>query len=121
MEFNNTVIGSKIAYYRNLNKLTQKQLADKLKKSPNYISNLERGFDKPPSLDLLSDISDIFNISLDKFLSTNLKCNSIEKTSTENDNMTTNFNNKLISLSTIKKEKTLEAIDQYIKIKTSHS
>lgn len=48
---------------RKSNDLTQKEFAEKLEVNSNYISMIERG-ERTPSLDLLADISDTFNIKL---------------------------------------------------------
>lgn len=61
-------IGLKIAYYRKLNKLTQEDLAEKVRISPGYVSQIEAPKTvQPISLNLLFEIADMFNIPPKKF------------------------------------------------------
>ena len=48
---------------RKSNDLTQEEFAEKLGVKSNYISMIQRG-ERTPSLDLLADISDTFNVKL---------------------------------------------------------
>lgn len=65
-------IGRKIKNIRLDNKLTQKEFADKISKSCITIRKYESGDIKPP-IEVLSDISNIFNIPMNYFLEDNLK------------------------------------------------
>lgn len=62
-------IGLKIAYYRKLRGLTQEQLADKIDRSPGYLSQVETPrFVQPVSLATLFAIADALHIAPSKFL-----------------------------------------------------
>ena len=62
-------IGLKIAYYRKLNGLTQEQLAERIDRSPGYLSQVETPkFIQPVSLGTLFDIADVLNVEPKKFL-----------------------------------------------------
>jgi len=116
MEINNFVIGKKIAYYRKKSDLTQKQLGAKLGKSKDYISSLERGV-VHPSLDLLSDMSELFNESLDELLSDNISAHPLIAVQNYDDELTNEFAALMSVISTKRKEKILETIESYIRIK----
>ena len=60
--------GEKIQKIRKQNNLTQEELAEKLYVSRTAISKWESGKGYP-SIDLLKQISKVFNISIDKMLS----------------------------------------------------
>lgn len=62
-------IGLKITYYRKLRGLTQEQLADKIDRSPGYLSQVETpSFVQPVSLATLFAIADALHIAPSKFL-----------------------------------------------------
>ena len=62
-------LGLKIAYYRKLRGLTQEQLADKIDRSPGYLSQVETpSFVQPVSLATLFAIADALHIAPSKFL-----------------------------------------------------
>ena len=62
-------IGLKIAYYRKLNGLTQENLAEKIKVSPGYLSQVETpSFVQPISLKVLFALADVFKIPPYKLL-----------------------------------------------------
>ncbi len=59
------MIGLRIAYFRKLNGMTQRELADQLGINKNYLSHIESGStDKVVSLPLLIRISKALNIEL---------------------------------------------------------
>lgn len=53
-----------LRFLRTKEKLTQKELAEKLSVKPKYISNIECGF-HDPSIEFIVKVSDYFNKSLD--------------------------------------------------------
>ena len=55
------ILGLNITYYRRAKKFTQTQLAEKIRVSSNYLSQIERGF-KTVSLITLTQISDALEI-----------------------------------------------------------
>lgn len=57
-------IGNKIKYYRNINKLTQDELGEKLGVKKATISHYENGI-RTPDQDYLFELADIFSISID--------------------------------------------------------
>lgn len=59
-------IGEKIKYYRKLNKMTQEELASKLNTTKQAVSRYEKGTRKA-NQDILFQLCDIFNISIDDF------------------------------------------------------
>ncbi|MEG1500529.1 MAG: helix-turn-helix transcriptional regulator [Clostridiales bacterium] len=62
-------IGLKIAYYRKMNGFTQEQLAEKIGRSPGYLSQVETpNFVQPVSLSTLFSIADALHIAPTKFL-----------------------------------------------------
>ena len=62
-------IGLKIAYYRKLRGLTQKELAEQVGLTPAYIGHLEApNISKALSLDTLFDIADALHVDTQKFL-----------------------------------------------------
>ena len=120
MEIDNIPVGNKISHYRKENELTQKQLGTKLGKSKDYISNLERGV-VHPSLELLSDLAEVFNISIDELLSTNILSHPAIEIENYEDDLTNEFASLLSVVSTKRKEKILETVDNYIKFKDFNS
>ncbi|MGL5479158.1 MAG: helix-turn-helix domain-containing protein [Clostridium sp.] len=60
-------IGNNIKSLRKMNKLTQKDLALKLNKSIRMVQKYENG-EVTPSMDILKELSIIFNVSLDRIL-----------------------------------------------------
>lgn len=65
--FNMLEIGKRIARLRKENNMTQVELADKLGISYQAVSNWERG-DSMPDISKLSELSQIFNVSIDEIL-----------------------------------------------------
>jgi transcriptional regulator with XRE-family HTH domain len=59
----NNSFGRMLAYYRKLNDLTQKQLADKVGISDAAIGNYERG-EREPSFEIEEALADYFNVSI---------------------------------------------------------
>lgn len=59
----NNSFGRMLAYYRKLNDLTQKQLADKVGISDAAIGNYERG-EREPSFEIEEALADFFNVSI---------------------------------------------------------
>ena len=57
-------LGTKIAEYRKLKKMTQEELASKLNVSSQAVSKWENDL-SIPDLQILIELSDIFNVSLD--------------------------------------------------------
>lgn len=70
-------VGRLIYCLRKEKGLTQKQLADKMNISDKTISKWERG-QGLPDISLLSRLSDIFNVDIEKILSGNLEPNSVD-------------------------------------------
>ncbi|MDD3206734.1 MAG: helix-turn-helix transcriptional regulator [Lachnospiraceae bacterium] len=66
-------ISSNIAYYRKLNKLTQKELGEKLGVKSTTVSNWEQGANAP-DMEILFDLCKLFNISVTDVFG----CDSIE-------------------------------------------
>ncbi len=61
-------IGLKIAYYRKLNEMTQEQLAERINRSPNYLSQVEApSKSQPISLKMLFAIADTLGVPPVKF------------------------------------------------------
>ena len=67
-------IGSKVKVLRKLKKLTQEQLAESIGVSWRTISNLERGV-VIPSLQVICDIAQCFDVSIDELLDTQITKN----------------------------------------------
>ena len=67
-------IGKKIMDLRKKNGLSQEELAEKVKKVPSYISNIERN-NKTPSLALLRDIVKTLDTSYDYVLINDFEIN----------------------------------------------
>lgn len=67
-----SIIGKNIRYYRKQKKLTQKELADKMGLSKNYICQIELG-NKAPSLKSFKKIVDALEVSADLLLSESLE------------------------------------------------
>lgn len=62
------VIGSNIKYYREQAKLTQIQLAEKVRISISYLSKLEAsGCNKSPSISILNHIANALDIDITEF------------------------------------------------------
>ncbi|MDR1705592.1 MAG: helix-turn-helix domain-containing protein [Clostridiales bacterium] len=62
-------LGLNIAYYRKLNRLTQAQLAERVKINPKYMSQIERQSPAmSPSLKVLFAMADVFQIPAHKLL-----------------------------------------------------
>lgn len=59
-------IGGKIKFYRELNNLTQDDLAEELNTTRQSISRYENG-DRKANQDVLFELADLFNISINKF------------------------------------------------------
>ena len=60
-------LGTKIAEYRKLKKMTQEELASKLNVSSQAVSKWENDL-SIPDLPILIELSDIFNVSLDELI-----------------------------------------------------
>lgn len=60
-------LGKRIREIRNQESITQEKLAEKLNKTSNYISNIERGKSKP-SLETIIDICNALNVTTDQVL-----------------------------------------------------
>lgn len=58
------LIGQYIKKYREINKLTRNQLAEKIGISPSALANYENN-NRVPSVDILIKLSDILNVSVD--------------------------------------------------------
>ena len=68
----NRIIGLNIIYYRKLKNYTRKQLAQEVDISMAYMAKIESGaVSKSVSLTVLSKISNILNVSIDKLLQKN--------------------------------------------------
>lgn len=63
-------IGEKIKYFRLLNKMTQQDLADKLFTTKQTVSRYEKG-QRSADQDVLFELCDIFNISINEFFPKN--------------------------------------------------
>ena len=64
-----SIIGSRIRQYRLERNLTQEELAFRVNTSAAYISNIERGI-KKPSLEKLSEIAEVMNVTVNDFIYT---------------------------------------------------
>ena len=62
-------IGNQIKYYRKLNKMNQEELANQLNTTKQSISRYEKGIRKA-NQDILFQLCDIFNVSIDDFFPT---------------------------------------------------
>ena len=60
-------LGNKIKNLREVEKISQEQLARTLKINRNYLSRIETGKSEPTS-SILQDLANIFNISIDSLL-----------------------------------------------------
>ena len=60
-------LGIKIKNLRDIEKISQEQLAKTLKINRNYLSRIETGKSEPTS-SILKDLANIFNISIDSLL-----------------------------------------------------
>ncbi len=87
-------LSKKIKQIRNDNKLTQEQFAEKMLVSRTAVSKWENGTCYP-SIDSLKYMSQIFNISLDKLLSSE---EILEIAKTENQSNISNYNSLLFCL-----------------------
>lgn len=72
MALNYRIIGSRIRFFRRQRNLSQGDIAERIEKSPSYISYLETG-SKHASLETLVDIANILRISTDMLLADNLR------------------------------------------------
>ena len=70
-------IGARIKEIRNLNEMSQSELAEEIKMSASYISCIESG-KKKPSLEALVFISNVLGSTLNEFVNGNQKHNPIE-------------------------------------------
>lgn len=64
--------GRQIQLLRIQHRLTQKELAEKINSSQNYISEVETG-KKQPSIDYYVAVANFFNVSLDHLFSDSIK------------------------------------------------
>ncbi len=101
-----TVLGKRIREARTKKGYTQDQLAEEIKVSVVYLSELERGL-KLPSLTLFVDIARVLNVSTDSLLTGELDSG---KTHVYNE-----FTKKLDLLTPRQRIACLELIDTYIK------
>lgn len=76
---NYALLGYRIQQTRICKHVTQQQIAKQLNFSQQHIGNVERGL-AHPSIDLLVDFSNIFNVSVDYLLQDSLQRSYIEKT-----------------------------------------
>ncbi|CCV63942.1 transcriptional regulator, DNA-binding protein [Alteracholeplasma palmae J233] len=76
--FNMKEIGKKISTLRKNNNLTQLELADKLGITYQAVSNWERG-DSMPDISKLSELSQIFNVTIDELLGNSKVSETVEK------------------------------------------
>ena len=68
----NRIIGLNIMYYRKLKNYTRKQLAQEVDISMAYMAKIENGtVSRSVSLMVLSKISSVLNVSIDKLLQKN--------------------------------------------------
>ena len=74
-------IGTSIRHYREINDLTQKELADKLSISPSTIGMYEQNR-RIPDITTLTNMSKIFNIPLDTLVGANYLTSSSKDKST---------------------------------------
>ena len=72
MEINSTAISDNILKYRIMAKLNQKQLANIVGLTSNYISALENNNDISPSMDSLMKIASATNVTVEQLLFENL-------------------------------------------------
>ena len=72
MALNYRIIGTRIRFFRRQRNLSQGDIAERIEKSPSYISYLETGA-KHASLETLVDIANILKISTDMLLADNLE------------------------------------------------
>lgn len=80
MEYNHKALGFRISKYREVRKLTQKQLSNLTGISKSYIADLETGVGNSVSLAKLIRIAEALNVSVD-----NLLCDSLIKLSKNKD------------------------------------
>lgn len=73
----NNYFGKNIRYFRNIYKMNQTDLAIKLHTSHQSISNYERG-QRFCDLDMLVQVSEIFNVSIDDLLKKDLSLQNSE-------------------------------------------
>ena len=71
------MIGQNIKYLRNKNKLSQQELADKLSVPRSSLSDYERGHTQV-SIENLIKLSDIFDVTIDELLKSNLSHRDLE-------------------------------------------
>ena len=72
MEINIFLLSKNITKYRLLARLNKKQLGEKTGLHPNYISQIEKGKDKLPSIETLTKIAEVLSVSIDQLLHDNL-------------------------------------------------
>ena len=82
MIINYITVGKLIRYYRLKSRITQEELAFRISSTPAYISNLETG-KKKPSLDKLTQIAEILNVTVNDFIYDPLQCPSPNSASEE--------------------------------------
>lgn len=74
MEYNQKTLGKRIYKYREINRLSQKQLAIKVGISKSYITNLELGKGKTVGFEKVLNIANALNVSIDDLL-----CDSLDR------------------------------------------
>ena len=88
-------LGNKIKNLREIEKISQEQLAKTLKINRNYLSRIETGKSEPTS-SILKDLANIFNISIDSLLDiSNNESSTIDKIETISNKIKNLDNNDL--------------------------
>lgn len=106
-----SVTGDRIKKQRNEKRLTQEQLADKVNKSKQVISNWERGYSKPIDEDLAS-LSKVLDASADYLLG----IDEIEKTTKKTAEETEAEAKRKLGLEYIKRIKDEKTLDLAIEL-----
>ena len=74
MSLNYQIIGKRLRRYRKKQHLSQLTIAERIGKSPSYLSYLESG-SKHPSLETLVNIINVLGVSADMVLAENVRAN----------------------------------------------
>ena len=83
MELNYSTIGERIAHRRQQKGMKQRELAEKLNISNNYLSSIERGKESP-SLEILVAICNELEVTPDYLIMGNMHANNIPQSITDN-------------------------------------